>query len=284
MTCPSCGGVALRPVVRASGDAWSLWRCDDCVAYPVFPCQQPRADLYQKTYFERGDAPLAANYSGYLSYDGHRDTLRSDFIRMLRPHIRADSRVFDIGCATGTALEAARALGVPETSLHGVDISLYAIDVARNAISRARFVCADAERESFDGTHDLILFFDVLEHLKHPSELLRRAACALAPGGRMLITTPDPESSLRKVFGASWSEFRDGEHLCFMSRDWFAWIASSTGLRLRTIEYAGKRVTLEHAMSRLRAYAPFLPVLKSQRMLRINTFDRQFVVLERPLL
>lgn len=282
MTCPCCGG-DCAPVVRHPVGSWTMWHCNSCHAYPVtskdgtvIPHEQ-----YGRDYFERTVTPEKGSYSGYISYDRHRDAMRKDFAAALRPFINSGSRVLDIGCATGTALEAAKSLGVEERNLSGIDISSYAIDVARQHLPNARLTQADGLDAELGGSCDVVMLWDVLEHVSNPFALLSSAVRALAPGGRLLISTPDPESFVRRVTGWRWSEFRPGEHQCFVSRCWFAWAAARSGLRVVSWERSGKHVTLEHAVSRLRAYLPWIPETRSQRIVWLTSFDQQRIVLER---
>lgn len=280
MVCSSCSASDLQKGVEGPKGEWQLWRCSRCSAYPVLPLPDS-LEAYQREYFEQDHVPSEGTYSGYLSYDGNRARLRADFKKMLQPYVREGGRILDIGCATGTALEALRDWNVPEANLSGIDISAYAIQTARAYLPRSTFIQASIETASLDSSYDLILLLDVLEHMQNPAAVFQQASAALAPHGRLVITTPDPESWLCRIFGARWSEFRYGEHLCFLSRSWFESEAKKGGLRLVQITHHGKHVTVQHAVSRLRAYLPFFPQLKSQRSIFLNTYDQWLIVLER---
>jgi|SRR5436190_6001200 len=96
-------------------------------------------------------------------------------------------RVLDAGCGRG------RQLALPEDAyIVGIDASSEALAL-NTSIDEA--ICGDIEtyplpRKSFD----LILALDVLEHLRNPEVALASFARALAPGGRIFITMPNPLS------------------------------------------------------------------------------------------
>ena len=94
--------------------------------------------------------------------------------------------VLDLGCGTG--------YGTAE--LAGALPDVYAIDrISPNADARhprARFVRADLNGMPLrDGCFDLIVSFQVIEHLEDPSHYLDTIARTLRPGGVALITTPN---------------------------------------------------------------------------------------------
>ncbi|MBI4139080.1 methyltransferase domain-containing protein [Candidatus Uhrbacteria bacterium] len=281
MPCPSCASPSLERVVRGPDGSWALWRCRQCGLYPVLPLPTQR-ETYGKTYFERTTLPDTPRYSGYLSYDRDREGRKKDFRRLFRPYVTPSNTVLDIGCATGTALEALRDLGVAENQLTGLDISEYAIREAGARLPNARFFRQDVAAGLSDGSFRLILLLDILEHVPDPAAIFHDAAGHLAPGGVMLISTPDPESWMRKSFGWRWTEFHDGEHLCFLSTAWLENAAASSGLQVADIARIGRRMSLDHFAARARSYLPFFPALPSSRALSINVRDQLFAVLKKP--
>ncbi len=98
--------------------------------------------------------------------------------------------VLDAGCGTGYGTaELADAASVTAT-----DISDEALAFARAHFSRpgVRFVNALCEALPFAGaTFDLIAAFEVIEHLERWPDLLTEARRVLAPGGILLVSTPN---------------------------------------------------------------------------------------------
>ena len=73
------------------------------------------------------------------------------------------------------------------------------IDISREQLDKNTYATEKlhGDLETFDyGTrrYDLIVCWDVLEHLGRPDAALHRLACILAPGGRIVIKGPLPET------------------------------------------------------------------------------------------
>ncbi len=106
------------------------------------------------------------------------------------------SRVLDIGCGTGFLLEH---MARREFSGVGVDLSPESVEVAQarlvelNAADRLRAEVGSAY-EPPDGPFDLITVTDVLEHLEDPRRCLTAARERLAPGGLVVVSTPNRRS------------------------------------------------------------------------------------------
>ena len=118
--------------------------------------------------------------------------------RWLRPHLQGKaSRVLDIGCGRGYALEALRTMGL--ASVEGIDTSREQVSWAESRRLPARLVTDTvaylAERPQ---AHDAILLMDVIEHVA-PAEqraFLRAIADSLRPRGKLLLSTPNAASRL----------------------------------------------------------------------------------------
>lgn len=101
----------------------------------------------------------------------------------------ADALALDVGCGDG-ALGAALRHRFKE--IHGVDISATAIARARSQGVNAVQVNLDAEPLPYpDGMFAAVTCLDVLEHVFDPRVLVRELARVCAPGGLLVITTPN---------------------------------------------------------------------------------------------
>lgn len=97
--------------------------------------------------------------------------------------------VLDIGCACGSTL-----LGVknkfPNASLYGIELDKHSADFASHI---ATVVQGNAEilDNPFPVTYDYILMGDILEHLIHPEELLKKIKSWLSPKGYIITSIPN---------------------------------------------------------------------------------------------
>lgn len=99
------------------------------------------------------------------------------------------SPILDLGCGTGAWMERLHEAGFRD--LLGVDLN------AANfgASHLARFIPANLDDAGIDGIRpshfSLVTAIEVIEHVANPRQLVETAGRALAPGGWLLITTPN---------------------------------------------------------------------------------------------
>jgi 2-polyprenyl-3-methyl-5-hydroxy-6-metoxy-1,4-benzoquinol methylase len=102
-------------------------------------------------------------------------------------------RVLDAGCGMGYGTNLMAAAGATEAV--GVDVAEGVVEAARaRAADRARFEAADVRELPFeDGAFDLVVCFEVIEHIESPADTLRELARVLAPDGVLVVSSPNPD-------------------------------------------------------------------------------------------
>ena len=106
-----------------------------------------------------------------------------DLIRLIQPH----GKLVDLGCAFGYLVREARTRGYQAS---GLDISPY-------ALSREPAITGLIEGDLQvlplrSSSADVVVLFDVLEHLTEPRHTLAEVVRVLTPEGLIVGTTPDP--------------------------------------------------------------------------------------------
>lgn len=80
----------------------------------------------------------------------------------------------------------------PQADVVSVDLEPAFGSAAANRRLRQAFLAADATRLPFvDGTFDAVTYFDVLEHIQDDGLAVQEALRVLAPGGSLLVTSPN---------------------------------------------------------------------------------------------
>lgn len=98
-------------------------------------------------------------------------------------------RVLDAGC--GAAYGAAR-LAAYGASVYALDSAGEAVRHGRAVYSNVRFVQGDCTALPFaDDSIDLVVAFEVIEHMERWSDLIREAARVLVRSGVFLVSTPN---------------------------------------------------------------------------------------------
>jgi len=138
--------------------------------------------------------------SGAAQFTGERPGWGRDFDYDEARHLAAyryatalvpGKHVADVGCGEGFGTQL---LADTAASVLGLDYSTAAISVCRRTWHKPnlRFREADLNSDQTVGaTFDLVLAFQVLEHIREEVAFLRRLKTLLAPGGTLLLTTPN---------------------------------------------------------------------------------------------
>lgn len=97
--------------------------------------------------------------------------------------------VLEIGCDLGATLFAIKE-HYPNCQTYGVDINEAAINIAKH-ITKAEYGNIDELKIPFQEKFDYIIFGDVLEHLRHPEEVVRMCRDLLTENGYIVASIPN---------------------------------------------------------------------------------------------
>jgi 2-polyprenyl-3-methyl-5-hydroxy-6-metoxy-1,4-benzoquinol methylase len=108
-------------------------------------------------------------------------------------------RILDVGCGGGLFFNTLQQFG----DVTGIEADASSVEASNPW--KDRIICGELD-ESYlpSAPFDLILMFDVLEHVSNAGQLLRNAARILAQGGRIVVTVP--------AFQWLWTEHDDMNH------------------------------------------------------------------------
>lgn len=126
---------------------------------------------------------------------------RAEYVRRFRRFLPRDTSapILDVGCGTGTFLDALRSLGYSRAE--GVDVSATQIDVARGrGLPRVTHGSALDYLQHRPQQYAMITALSVLEHQTRPElfDLLDAIRDALLPGGCLVAVVPNAKG----LFGA----------------------------------------------------------------------------------
>lgn len=240
MFCPCCGGHNLFVIGKLpdcslfagkrlaqplrGGD---LLRCRHCQLKFRYPTHD--AATYQRLY---DNANISTWPSATTRLDW--DLITDQIIK----HLPEGGRVLDFGCYTGGLL----ARLAPAYERHGVEINRAAAAIAsNNADARIWSTVDDIPSEL---RFDVVIAADVVEHMTNPLNLVDKLAALLTDRGILIITTGDADNFLWNRFGANWWYCFFPEHVTFLSKSWFEYLAQKNGLsifRYQVFRYCSKR-------------------------------------------
>ncbi|MFN8202853.1 MAG: methionine biosynthesis protein MetW [Solirubrobacteraceae bacterium] len=174
--------------------------------------------------------------------------------RLVLDLVPAGSRVLDVGCAEGYL--------AAELIARGCDVVGVEPDTRAAAIARERgldVLEVDIEQVTLDAAgFDVVIFADVLEHLRDPEEVLRR----MLPAGRVVVSLPNiahwtaRRTLLRGEFPREDFGLFDRTHLRYFTRATARELAAAAGYRITAERFADAPLPLESHIAALRRLRP----------------------------
>jgi SAM-dependent methyltransferase len=184
--------------------------------------------------------------------------------------------LLDVGAASGLLVHLAQQRGWHS---EGVEPSLSLIAAARQRFGvellQGSIPHAGLRRKEFNA----VLMIDVLEHVADPRALLDAAKRLLAPGGCLMVVTPDLGSLARRLLGPRWWHFRLA-HVGYFDKFSFALIAKSAGLEVTRQFRAKWFFRVSYLVER---FSQYLPTTLVSRVLGKSTVGRYLPNLIVPL-
>lgn len=170
--------------------------------------------------------------------------------------------LLDVGCGAGGLGRALRARG-GLARLIGIEPDpALAAEAERHYDTVHRLDIEAATPPIGPGTLDVLVYGDVLEHLRDPWGVLKRDAALLAPGGTLLVCVPNIEhwSFAARLLAGRWRYEEmglfDRTHLRWFTRGSMQQAIEAAGLR--PVELAPRIFDRERATAFARALAPAL--------------------------
>jgi 2-polyprenyl-3-methyl-5-hydroxy-6-metoxy-1,4-benzoquinol methylase len=157
---------------------------------------------------------------------GHQGKAALDFIYKSFSDLK-NKRVLEIGCGNGFILKelikkGATCVGLePGPQIEEADLSNGDIELINDFFPSSKI----------SGKFDLILHFNVLEHLENPVQSLKEQGALLNDSGKIIFGMPNSEPNLQTGDISIFAH----EHFNYFTRDSFIYIAKSAGLVIDSI-------------------------------------------------
>ncbi len=227
--CPACGSQGEKTAVLETANA--IQRRDP-TPLQLVACETCRTrywtDLAGFHYEEPAPHPWATRF--YVEQGASVDGLIEPIARLPAGSVKS---CLEIGCGFGFSLDAGRVLfgwrtvGVDPSPLAAAGRAALDIDI--------RPIYADADTE-LGGPFDLVYGSEVIEHVATPHDFIRICRAHLAPGGVLILTTPDGDSIRPDVpASALLPILSPGHHLILFNRDSLQNVARAAGFAFTQI-------------------------------------------------
>ena len=210
--CPICYSKQTRFSFEKSN--YSIYNCIGCSSNFVYP---PPSDKEIIKYYNNSKNSLLSSTRWTEEIDVSHTHVFPEWDRAFN-QIEEQvgiGRMLDVGCGTGPLLRYASGRGWKD--LYGLEISSDAAKIARKNENTTIFETTIMDNVLVSETFDLIVFWDILEHLNDLEGTLSKAYDLLKPRGMIFIGTLNQQGISLRLKGKSAYVVHPPEHLLYYS-------------------------------------------------------------------
>ncbi len=233
LSCPSCGLFWLSPR-PAKDDTHKLYGSMYC----THSLNEQKSYISSlRTRLEQAVLKTSYDYNNSLKENGPKWLeVILPLLYPLRDIVGAEimwlngqqkGRLLDVGCGNGRFLSNMRSLS---WDVIGVEPDPIAANIAREYFKLTVIPSGIEEADLPVNSFQAVTLRHVIEHVHDPIGLLRKCYRLLAPGGKLVILTPNVKSLGHLIFGPNWSELDPPRHLYLFSPKTLFDIARQAGL------------------------------------------------------
>jgi SAM-dependent methyltransferase len=207
-------------------------RCEECGLVYLNP--RPALSEFTRIY--------PANYHAFdfsLARFGfvYKVRRRLEACRALRwcEGLREDARILDVGCGDGFHLRLLQDFGQKSWRSEGVDSDPRAVEAAEKAGLTVHLGTVES-LELPQGSFDLALMIQTIEHVADPLAVLQAVRALLKPGGRLVIVTDNTDSLDFKLFkGRYWGGYHFPRHWNLFNPRALSALAGKAGFEVHSL-------------------------------------------------
>lgn len=154
---------------------------------------------------------------------------------------RPSGTLLDIGTGTGVLLEVANKSGFTSIGLEpdknfSQEAQKKKLTVINSSLKKAEIPPASM---------DIVVLYDVIEHLQNPKSSLKKIGKFLRPKGLLIISTPNIDSLSFKILGKNWPHFKR-EHLYYFSRKSLSLLLKQCGFKVMDYKNSYKALNFNY--------------------------------------
>jgi len=229
--CLACGSAEVEHWATAHDveyasvtDEFRYVRCAACSALSIDPVPRERlGEIYPETYYSFGGG------TGSIIEQVKQWLDRRMFKKLFAGIEGQELAALDVGGGSGWLLGEAKRVEPRLKRTVVVDI-----DGGAKAEAEAAghvFYLSRVEEVEIDRKFDLIFLLNLIEHVDDPVAVLAKMRSLLAPGGRILVKTPNHDSWDARLFRhSSWGGYHCPRHWVIFTPESFALAAGKAGL------------------------------------------------------
>jgi SAM-dependent methyltransferase len=117
-----------------------------------------------------------------------------------------------------------------------VDVNHWALARSKPVAPRTLLQVASAEELPFaDGIFGVVIIKHVVEHLPHPGKAISELGRVMAPGGALILATPNLGSLSRPWKGEKWIGYQDPTHISLKPPSEWLGMIKGTGFKVKHV-------------------------------------------------
>lgn len=213
VSCALCANQTTQIIYEKFG--LFISSCRQCGLVYANP-RLPRAEVwkrYNPDYFWQEYLPSLGVRQRQYNLESF-DARYAGMLDLINSYIQPPGKLLEVGAGAGFFMKAAERAG---WDVAGIEVSEAGVQFAQTELGLDVKQQA-AEEISFDDClFDVVVMFDVIEHLFAPPRALGSICRVLRPGGILVIITPNFNSISRSVIGVNWAVLSPAEHLYYFS-------------------------------------------------------------------
>lgn len=226
MDCVSCGSQSWMRFLKVGG--FVIEECQVCRLGRTRITRKDKEKVDEKFY---GD-----EYRAFYTDQKTRAFLKKRFRKRIKralPHLEGVEKVLDVGCSYGHFLEVAKDFG---WDVVGLEPNMYIYKHLLQGKEGIRIINSTLRKTSFEKKHDLVTYWDVLEHIQDPDRELCVVHKLLRSQGYLIVQCPNKASWGVRLSGSKWGWWSPPDHIYHFTPGSLRRLVEKSGFSILFIE------------------------------------------------
>lgn len=231
-------------------NGYSIYRCPKCGLKSTDLKQD--YDTFVMQYYSQGYFTGEKEYGAYSDYQKDKWFITQNmnkFLSKIQQH-KSSGKLLDVGCAMGFFVELALRHGF---DAYGFDPSEFASDKAIERLDGHIKKGTIQTVHYLPKTFDVIVLFDVVEHLSDPTKDIKKLLSLLKDDGIMVFATGNSDSQTARILKRRWTFYSPPQHLHFFTPHTFSTLLKRMNLRIVERFSIGKWLSLRYVLNLARS-------------------------------
>lgn len=224
--CNYCKGKKIKIVHKLNGQ--KIVQCRKCLLVYIDKQRADLETLYGKDYYLKSESNMLANYTDYRDQEKIvKHNFRFAYGYIIKNMTRDKNKLLDVGAGFGYFIKY-----LPS------NIESQAVEVSKEAVrsleinTKAKVYNGDFLDVDIGSKFDFIVSYDVIEHQNNLIEYLCKIKTLLKKNGIFILTTPDFDSLINKIFGKTAPLIQPLYHNYYFTKDWLRYNMPNIGYKI----------------------------------------------------